>query len=98
MIRHRIIIAVALILSASAQRATALECDPAKLCPTSPCTITGTHQLENDCTLDFTGMDVTIAPNAALIWPHDGSQAEIDAANLLCLAHLRHWTQRSLSR
>jgi hypothetical protein len=48
--------------------ATASMCDADKLCPTDPCTISGRHFLDSGCSLDFGTKDVTVGPDAALVW------------------------------
>jgi hypothetical protein len=65
-----IVMAVAA-LSVASPAVAAVECDADALCPSSPCTITGTHHLGYECFLDFGDKDVTIAPGALLIWPGD---------------------------
>jgi len=64
-----------------ARAARALECD-SSICQGNPCTIEGAHQLPDGCFLDFSGTDVTIGPNALMIWPHRGSYGGISARNL----------------
>jgi hypothetical protein len=64
-----------------ARPARALECDPT-ICQGNPCTIEGAHALPDGCFLDFGGVDVTIAPDALMIWPERGSEGGISARNL----------------
>jgi len=62
--------------------AGALECNPG-ICQGNPCTIAGSHQLEPGCTLDFTGKDVTLAPNALLVFHTSyGDAGELLSGNL----------------
>ena len=61
--------------------ARALECDPG-ICAGNPCTISGGHPLTQSCTLDFSGKDVTIAPDGSLSAPVSDSDIRILARNL----------------
>lgn len=78
---HGIVFHLLLSVAARTPSAWALECDSA-ICQGNPCTITGTHRLVADCELDFSGKDVTIAPNASIIWPVPGTNGWIFARNL----------------
>lgn len=59
-----------------------VECDAGALCPRDPCTITRSHQFEQDCNLDFRGKDVTVARSARLAWPLPDTAVYITARNL----------------
>jgi len=74
-------------LSVREQRVFALECDPG-ICQGNPCTIATSHQLEPDCTLDFSGKDVTIGPNSRLASGTSGSLS-IKARNLTVLGTIQ---------
>jgi hypothetical protein len=60
-----------------------VTCDPAAICPSDPCVVKRPLHLESDCDLDFTGRDVTIGPNGALIQQDfSGTSLSIEARNL----------------
>lgn len=58
----------------------AAECSP-DICVGNPCTITGHHELEPNCSLDFSNQDVMIADDAVLQVTGDGA-TQIAAQNL----------------
>lgn len=60
--------------------ALAAECS-SEICAGNPCTITGHHELEPNCSLDFSATDVTIADDAVLQVTGDGA-TQITARNL----------------
>jgi len=62
--------------------ARADECDADALCAASPCTIAGRHALGESCTLDFSGKDVTIAPDGRIVSRHPFDEITIHARNL----------------
>jgi hypothetical protein len=64
-----------------ARAARALECDPS-ICQGNPCTIEGSHALEDGCFLEFSGVDVTIGPSALMTWPERGSAGGISGRSL----------------
>src|SRR5215472_6271788 len=55
--------------------------DVETICPGHPCVIDKIYTVDQYCTLDFSGKDVTIAPAGALYWPmrQDGSDADLYA-------------------
>jgi hypothetical protein len=61
-----VVVATLLGLLVLASNVEALECDPG-ICAGNPCTIHGFHSFEPSCELDFTGKDVILAPNGALV-------------------------------
>lgn len=60
--------------------ATASECDPS-ICVGNPCTISGVHLLSDECSLDFTGKEVTVT--GTLRSAVDGGIFFISAAKLV---------------
>src|SRR5262249_50004597 len=74
-----------LVILAGVLPAHAAKCDTS-ICVGSGdgCTITGVHQIEQFCALDFSGQGVTSAAGAILVWPDDDypGGARISARNL----------------
>jgi hypothetical protein len=62
------------------------ECDTS-ICSGNPCTITGTHTIDDWCDLDFGGTDVTIAGTAVV--EGDGNWLWIEAHSLTVSGTLR---------
>ncbi|PWU25184.1 MAG: hypothetical protein C5B48_02580 [Candidatus Rokuibacteriota bacterium] len=64
--------------------ARAASCDAAALCPSTPCTISGTHHFTSYCALDFSGKDVSVDPSALLdaLPAQSGTWLNIKARNL----------------
>jgi hypothetical protein len=77
--------ALAIFASSGVARAA---CD-ATICGVSPCTITGTHDIDAGCTLDFSGKAVTVAQSAVLRNRGGSGGFVIQAASLVLNGTIR---------